>query len=397
MTCDNGGYVVQVDGDYPTGTKQFRLVVWDFHGLRNDEGLKTLKGIAARGEVFEGAAGRLRVRDQLAGVVLGDLGAGDHLLESLETVVKHALATQPPGKTTRFFGRLSDSLREEGLESPRMVSSPYVNTIPVDKQAPFPGDWEMERRIKSIIRWNAMAMVVRANKHTNVGGHIASFASSATLYDVGFNHFWRAPSESHPGDLIFHQGHSSPGIYARSFLEGRIAEDQMDLFRMEVAGRELEAVVQELTEAHVLDLHDVTAKDQLQSRRLVVQRFAAVNQKLANVISNSETLFRADLKRLGVSPAATEQAMSGFHNAAIQRNSLLLQIRGADARMAKSMSGILDLLEENWGAWKHDDATGKILFTRTGLVGPYNQFLDEVQTAGQNEINAQRRLINLRN
>ena len=167
--------------------------------------------------------------------------------------------------------------------------------------------------------------------------------------------------------------------------------------RVQVAGRELEAVVKELTEAHILDFSDVTAKDQLQSRRVVVQRFAEVNQKLASVISNSEALFRADLKRLGVSPAVTDSAMRGFHNAAVQRNSLLLQIRAADARMARGMTGILDLLEENWGAWKHDDATGKILFTRTGLVGPYNQFLDEVQTAGQNEINAQRRLINLRN
>ncbi len=101
----------------------------------------------------------------------------------------------------------------------------------------MPGDGAMEWRIRTLIRWNAMAMVVRANrKPGELGGHIASFASSATLYDVGFNHFWRAPSADHPGDLVFHQGHSSPGIYARSFLEGRISEDQLDLFRMEVAG-----------------------------------------------------------------------------------------------------------------------------------------------------------------
>ena len=96
----------------------------------------------------------------------------------------------------------------------------------------------MEWRIRSIIRWNAMAMVVRANrKPGDLGGHIASFASGATLYDVGFNHFWRAPSDDHPGDLLYIQGHSSPGIYARAFLEGRISEAQLDNFRMEVDGR----------------------------------------------------------------------------------------------------------------------------------------------------------------
>ncbi|MDQ3228594.1 MAG: pyruvate dehydrogenase (acetyl-transferring), homodimeric type, partial [Pseudomonadota bacterium] len=101
-----------------------------------------------------------------------------------------------------------------------------------------PGDATMEWRIRSIIRWNAMAMVVRANrKPGDLGGHIASFASGATLYDVGFNHFWRAPSADHPGDLLYIQGHSSPGIYARSFLEGRISESQLDHFRMEVDGR----------------------------------------------------------------------------------------------------------------------------------------------------------------
>jgi pyruvate dehydrogenase E1 component len=102
----------------------------------------------------------------------------------------------------------------------------------------MPGDATMEWRIRSMIRWNAMAMVVRANrKPGELGGHIASFASSATLYDVGFNHFWRAPSADHPGDLLYIQGHSSPGIYARAFLEGRISESQLDNFRMEVDGR----------------------------------------------------------------------------------------------------------------------------------------------------------------
>jgi len=133
--------------------------------------------------------------------------------------------------------RMVDETRRAGGYLPFDPTTEYVNTIPPHLEARMPGDAAMEWRIRSLIRWNAMAMVVRANrKPGELGGHIASFASSATLYDVGFNHFWRAPSESHPGDLIFHQGHSSPGVYARSFLEGRIGEDRLDLFRMEVAG-----------------------------------------------------------------------------------------------------------------------------------------------------------------
>src|SRR6478735_3832257 len=95
----------------------------------------------------------------------------------------------------------------------------------------------IEHRIRSYVRWNAMAMVVRANKHTNVGGHIASFASAATLYDTGFNHFWHAPSPEHGGDLVFVQGHSAPGVYARAHMLGRFTDEQMDNFRQEVDGK----------------------------------------------------------------------------------------------------------------------------------------------------------------
>ncbi|MGH8573375.1 MAG: pyruvate dehydrogenase (acetyl-transferring), homodimeric type, partial [Gammaproteobacteria bacterium] len=113
----------------------------------------------------------------------------------------------------------------------------YLNTIPVSKEQRSPGDPAIEWRIRSIIRWNAMAMVIQANReHAGLGGHIASFASSATLYDVGFNHFFHAPSEAHGGDLVFIQGHSAPGIYARAFIEGRIEEDDLRRFRQEALG-----------------------------------------------------------------------------------------------------------------------------------------------------------------
>ncbi|MDT8382896.1 MAG: pyruvate dehydrogenase (acetyl-transferring), homodimeric type [Gammaproteobacteria bacterium] len=136
--------------------------------------------------------------------------------------------------------QLIDKARRSGANLPFSANTAYVNTIPPQLEVHSPGDQELEDRIRSYIRWNAMAMVVKANrKSTELGGHIATFASAATLYDVGFNHFWHAPSETHGGDLIFFQGHASPGMYARAFLEGRLTEEQLDNFRQEVDGKGL--------------------------------------------------------------------------------------------------------------------------------------------------------------
>ena len=157
-------------------------------------------------------------------------------IASLETVVEHALKDQGPQKTTRFLDRLTGRLRARGIEVPRVVSTPYINTIPVDKQAPFPGDWEMGRRIKSFVRWNAMAMVVNANReHSGLGGHISTYASSATLCEVAFNHFLRGRTEDFIGDMVYFQGHATPGVYARAFLERRLDEAQLHNFRQELA------------------------------------------------------------------------------------------------------------------------------------------------------------------
>ena len=130
--------------------------------------------------------------------------------------------------------------RAKGANLPFGATTAYLNTIPVDQQAPFPGDVELEWRIRTINRWNAMATVVRRNKvSSEYGGHIASFASSAVLYDIGLNHFWRTRTEKHGGDLVFFQGHAVPGIYARSFMEGRLTADQLDMFRSETGGKGL--------------------------------------------------------------------------------------------------------------------------------------------------------------
>jgi pyruvate dehydrogenase E1 component len=136
--------------------------------------------------------------------------------------------------------RLMDLGRRAGVHLPYCATTEYVNTIPADRQPLAPGDYALENRIRAYIRWNALAMVLRANKgESNLGGHIASFASAATLYDVGFQHFWHAPTENHGGDLVYIQGHSAPGVYARAFLLDRLTEEQLDGFRREVDGKGL--------------------------------------------------------------------------------------------------------------------------------------------------------------
>ncbi|WP_292975847.1 pyruvate dehydrogenase (acetyl-transferring), homodimeric type [Nitrosomonas sp.] len=151
-------------------------------------------------------------------------------LEALETV----LINEGAERAHFLLEKLVEKARRSGAYLPYSANTAYINTIPPGKEEHSPGNHALERRIRSYIRWNAAAMVLRANRHTNVGGHIASFASAATLYDVGYNHFWRATNEQQEGDLIYVQGHSSPGIYARAFLLDELTSEQMDNFRQEV-------------------------------------------------------------------------------------------------------------------------------------------------------------------
>jgi pyruvate dehydrogenase E1 component len=157
-------------------------------------------------------------------------------LDALEAVLEN----EGVERAHFLLERLIDKARRSGAYLPYSARTAYLNTIPVQQQERFPGDRAMERRIRSFVRWNAMAMVVQANRlSTELGGHISSFASVATLFDVGYNHFFRARSKDHGGDLVFIQGHSAPGIYARAFLEGRISEEQLYNFRQEVDGNGL--------------------------------------------------------------------------------------------------------------------------------------------------------------
>ena len=152
-------------------------------------------------------------------------------IESLESVLER----EGQERAHFLLEKLIDKARRSGAYLPFTPNTAYVNTIPVSTQRPIPGDQAIEHTIRSVIRWNAAAMVVHANrKSSELGGHIASFASAATLYDVGFSHFFRAPNEQNKGDLVFFQGHSAPGIYARAFLEGRLSEEQLKSFRQEV-------------------------------------------------------------------------------------------------------------------------------------------------------------------
>jgi pyruvate dehydrogenase E1 component len=154
--------------------------------------------------------------------------------ESLGSVLEF----EGPERAHYLLGQIVSEARRRGAPVPYSANTPYLNTIPPEKEERHPGDRAIEHRIRSFIRWNALAIVLRANKHSSeLGGHIASFQSAATLYDVGFMHFWHAPSANHGGDLVYIQGHSSPGIYARAFLEGRFTEEQLLNFRQEVDGK----------------------------------------------------------------------------------------------------------------------------------------------------------------
>ena len=154
-------------------------------------------------------------------------------LESIDSV----LGQYGPDRAHYLLNQMVDYARRSGAYLPFSPNTAYLNTIPVGMQEEYPGDRSIEKRIEAYIRWNAMAMVVLSNRQTSeYGGHIASYASSATLYEVGFNHFWRAHNKTQEGDMVFMQGHSAPGIYSRAYLEGRLTEQQLNRFRQEVGG-----------------------------------------------------------------------------------------------------------------------------------------------------------------
>ena len=155
-------------------------------------------------------------------------------LDALQAVIEN----EGPERAHYLVSKLIDKARRSGVNIPYSANTAYVNTIPVHMEERSPGDAALEERLRSICRWNAMAMVVRANlSGDDLGGHIASFASVGTLFGVGYNHFWHASSDNHGGDLIYLQGHSSPGIYAQAFLEGRLTEEQISNFRRDVDGK----------------------------------------------------------------------------------------------------------------------------------------------------------------
>jgi pyruvate dehydrogenase E1 component len=184
----------------------------------------------------------LRMTDQLqssnSNGASGDADAAEtgEWIDAVDAVVAH----DGPDRVRQLLTRVIERAQHAGTGPIASLNTPYVNTIAPEREAQLPGDPAIERRLRSIIRWNAVAMVVRGNNFAaEIGGHIASYQSLATLYEIGFNHFWHAPSDGHDGDLVYFQGHSSPGNYARAFLEGRISAEQLDNFRQEVGGNGL--------------------------------------------------------------------------------------------------------------------------------------------------------------
>jgi pyruvate dehydrogenase complex dehydrogenase (E1) component len=177
-------------------------------------------------------------------------------LESLEWVLR----SKGPGRVRQLLEELDIYAQQSGVRIPFSANTPHINTIPASDEPPYPGSREIERRIKSIVRWNAMAMVVRANMiESGIGGHISTYASAATLYEVAFNHFLHGKSEHYDGDQVYFQGHAAPGIYARAFLEGRLTEEQLKNFRREVSfgrGNGLSSYPHPMAHARLLGIPD---------------------------------------------------------------------------------------------------------------------------------------------
>ena len=154
-------------------------------------------------------------------------------LEALDHIAEYA----GPDRVNFLLNQLTHRARANGVQVPVQATTPYINTITVDEEVPYPGDLALERRVKSINRWNALQMVLRQNKlDDGIGGHIATYQSLATMLEVGFNHFFHASYGDAPGDAVYFQGHASPGVYARAFLEGRLTEEQLSNFRHELRG-----------------------------------------------------------------------------------------------------------------------------------------------------------------
>src|SRR5438445_4326455 len=175
------------------------------------------------------------------------LGAAANDADAQETrewidALSAVIGTEGGERAHFLLEQLIDHARQAGIEVPFSATTAYANTIPAHQEEHSPGNIEIEERLRTYMRWNAMAMVVKANRlHPadggDLGGHISSFASLATMFGTGFNHFWHAESPENGGDLIYFQGHSSPGVYARAYMEGRLSEDQLLHFRQEVDGR----------------------------------------------------------------------------------------------------------------------------------------------------------------
>ncbi|MBY0573795.1 MAG: pyruvate dehydrogenase (acetyl-transferring), homodimeric type [Undibacterium sp.] len=180
--------------------------------------------------------------DQVLAQALSDSSADPDMIETNEWLdaLESVIESEGPDRAHYLMERMMDLARRRGANIPFSSNTAYVNTIPADQGAHCPGNLEIEERLRSYMRWNAMAMVVKANRlDGDLGGHLSSFASLANMLGIGFNHFWHAPTADHGGDLLYIQGHSSPGVYARAFLEGRLSEDQLLHFRREVDGKGL--------------------------------------------------------------------------------------------------------------------------------------------------------------
>ena len=344
-------------------------------------------------------------------------------LESLASIIKHG------GKERAAFilSQLAINATKAGVRLPSAITTPYTNTIPKGEEDKHPGDLGVERRIRSLIRWNAMAMVMRANDNNEgLGGHISSFSSSATLYEVGFNHFFKADNDGQLGDLIYFQGHISPGIYARSFLEGRLTEEQLDNFRREVDGKGLSSYphpwlmpdywqfptvsmglgpIQAIYQAHIMRYMDARGFADRQDRHVWAflgdgecdepESLGAISLAGREKLENLIFVINCNLQRLDGPVRGNGkivQELEGVFRGAGWNVIKVLWGAGWDKLLAKDKTGLLQkrMNEVLDGELQNFKANGGA-YTREHFFGKYPELLELVSDMSDEEIFALRR------
>ncbi len=341
-------------------------------------------------------------------------------LDALESVIRHGGSE----RAAQLLAQLAEAAAKAGLQTPAGTHTPYRNTIPVQAEKAMPGDRKLERRIRALTRWNALAMVMRANDNDDgLGGHISTFSSAATLYDVGFNHFFRGNEGEQLGDLVYFQGHSSPGMYARSYLEGRLTEEQLDNFRREVDGKGLSSYphpwlmpdywqfptvsmglgpILAIYQAHVMRYMEAREQAKAGDRKIwaflgdgecdEVETLGAISLAAREKLDNLIFVINCNLQRLDGPVRGNGkivQELEGIFRGAGWNVIKVLWGRGWDKLLEKDKTGLLQkrMDEVVDGEMQNFKANGGA-YTRENFFGKYPELLELVKDLSDDDIMA---------